>query len=215
MEGYKVEFSSEIKELFEAILLFQKNVGKVYKTEDNPFFKAKYADLTDVQEVAQPKLNEVGLVLSVIPCGDNYLHGMLVHAKSGQYLSSTFKLNIEKSYDKEKDKEGKILWRSEPYEENQKWGAAVTYGRRFFTVAVLDLIVDKDNDGAKPGEKTDRSEEEKKPFLNKTKLGSTEVLPEYLAAVEEAKREGNLNTLKARFRMTTATQQALATDADI
>jgi len=211
----EIKFSQEIKELFSAILEFKNKVGKIYKTEDNPFFKAKYADLSAILNEVEPKLAETGLVITCLPTGNNCMTAMVVHGKSGQYMMTTFKLNIEPSQNKEKDREGAIVWRSDSYEDSQKWGAAVTYGRRFAIVSILNLNIDKDNDGNKPGEKPDRSEEEKKPFLNRTALGSTELLPEYLTAVEIVKKEGNLDSLKAQYRITKAVQQSLMTDADI
>lgn len=206
-----VKFSEEIKELFNAILEFQKKVGKILKTEENPFFKAKYADLSGVLDESVPKLIECGLVFSCTPCGNNELTTLVVHAPSGQYMSSTFSLNIEPSYDKEKENQ-KIAWRSQPYFDSQKWGAAVTYARRFAITSILNLNVDKDSDGNKLGNK---AEEEKKPFLNRTKLGSSEVLPEYVEAVEEAKKTGSLESLKAKYRITKEVQQQIAKEADI
>jgi hypothetical protein len=205
----EIKFSENIKDLFSAILDFKKKVGKIYKTEENPFFKAKYADLSSVLDETDPKLTEAGLVLTCLPTGDNNMTAFLVHAQSGQWLLTTFKLNIEPSYDKEK-KENKengmlksveIIWRSDPYLESQKWGAAVTYGRRIAIVAILNLNVDKDNDGEK------NKNNNELPWLNPGKEGWND-------AVKFLKDGGDLQELFNKHQISKPTLQKLCTEAD-
>lgn len=209
MEGIK--FSETIKELFTAVFEFNKKAGKIIKTEDNPFFKAKYADLSSVQEVVKPKLIDVGLVLTCWPVGDNYMTTMLVHVSSGEYVMTTFKLNIEPSYDKDKKetangpvKSSEVTWRSEPYFDSQKWGAAVTYARRITIGAVLDLIIDKDNDGNKSGDK----QENNKPWLNPN--------DENWEAAKKFLKDGNpIQKVYDQYQFTKTTKQKLMTEADV
>jgi hypothetical protein len=200
----EIKFSPTIKALFSAILDFKRKVGKIYKTEDNPFFKAKYADLSSVLDETDPKLTECGLVFSCLPLGDNDLTAMLVHAESGEYMMTTFSLNIIPSYDKEKDVQGTVLHRTETYIDPQKWGASLTYARRFTIIAALNLNVDKDGDGNHSGQK---GENKDLPWLNPGKEGWNE-------AIAFLKEGGDLQELFKKHQINKVTLQKLCTAAD-
>lgn len=211
MEDFKR--SESIKNIATSLVEFKKKVSDIKKTKENPFFHAKYADLSDVLDAIDPALIESQLSLVSLPYGKNELIVILSHT-SGEFIQTKFNTCAIPEYLKEKDKTGKVEWRaSEPHTTPQSFGSALTYARRYAILAVLNLAVidDDGNAGSGKGPK----EEDTRPFLNKTKLGSAEVLPEFKEAVEIAKKEGNLDSLIAKYRMTKATQEAIATEADI
>jgi len=77
--------SSEIKELAKALATFHAQVGKVKKEAQNPFFKSKYASLSNILDVIGEPLQKAGLVFSQFP--DEFeLTTILIHTESGQTL---------------------------------------------------------------------------------------------------------------------------------
>ena len=59
--------SQEIKELAKALAVFHAQVGKVKKEAQNPFFKSKYASLSNILDVISEPLQKAGLVFSQFP----------------------------------------------------------------------------------------------------------------------------------------------------
>lgn len=122
-----MEKSTNIIEIGKAISLFHSKMGKVIKTEENPFFKSVYASLPNILESINEPLQESGLTYSQFP-DEDYLRTMLIHVESGEYFLSSYKLTPSKN-------------------DPQGWGAAITYARRYALAAILGLNIDKDDDG--------------------------------------------------------------------
>lgn len=120
--------SESIKNIGKALLDFHENMGKVYKSETNPFFKSKYADLATILTAIKEPLHKAGLAVSQFPSGLNRLTTLLVHAESGEYLESTYEMTPAKN-------------------DPQGQGSAITYQRRYALGAVLNLNIDEDDDG--------------------------------------------------------------------
>ncbi len=120
--------SPTIGSLAKALVAFQGKVGKVKKDAKNPFFKSKYASLSNILDVIQTPLAEAGLAISQLPDGDEMLTTILIHAESGEFLESTYNIHAGK-----KDPQG--------------IGSAITYARRYALGAVLGLNIDEDDDG--------------------------------------------------------------------
>lgn len=118
-------------ETTDKLLEFQRRVSAISKDSVNPFFKSKYFDVNTVIDTIKPILNEVGLVVT----------------QPFQIL------------------EGKNVLRTEVYDENklilssvillpdladvQKFGAAITYFRRYALVSLLLLQGEEDDDANK------------------------------------------------------------------
>lgn len=112
------------------LLEFQKKVSSISKDSVNPFFKSKYFDVNTVIDTIKPVLNEIGLVVSqpfgVTPDGKNVLRTEV--------------------YD-----DSKLITSSQIYlpeiSDVQKFGAAITYFRRYALVSLLLLEGEEDDDG--------------------------------------------------------------------
>jgi len=60
--------SESITELAKALVKFHSVMGKVSKDAKNPFFKNKYASLSNIIEAVTKTLNENGLSILQLPC---------------------------------------------------------------------------------------------------------------------------------------------------
>lgn len=122
-----MEKSESIKELATAICHFQGAVEKIKKSEINPFFKSKYADLSSILDVIRQPLFENGLSFVQFPKGDHELETILMHT-SGEWMSECYSMPPVKN-------------------DPQGLGSAITYQRRYALGAILGLNIDVDDDG--------------------------------------------------------------------
>lgn len=125
--------SESIVNLSKALLKFQNEVNKISKDSDNPFFKSKYASLSNILSEIDETLSMCGLVLIQPPTKSEQLNAvclstLLIHAESGEFIESTFSM---------------IPAKSDP----QGFGSCITYMRRYAITAMLKLNVDEDDDG--------------------------------------------------------------------
>jgi len=127
--------SPEIKELAKALATFHAQVGKVKKEAQNPFFKSKYASLSNILDVIAEPLQKAGLVFSQFP--DEFeLTTILIHTESGQYLEASYAMPVAKENDP------------------QAVGSAISYARRYAIGAILCLNIDEDDDAEKAMNRT-------------------------------------------------------------
>lgn len=121
------EQSESIAEITKALLAFHREVGKVKKGSDNPFFKSKYAALPDILDAISAPLEKSELVVVQFPAASG-LTTQVSHV-SGEWMRSTYEVS--------------------PKEANnpQSLGSAITYARRYALAAALSLNVDEDDDG--------------------------------------------------------------------
>lgn len=132
-----MEKSESIKELATALCKFQGAVEKIKKSETNPFFKSKYADLSSILDVIRTPLSENGLSFVQFPKGDHELETMLMHT-SGEWMAETYTMTPTKN-------------------DPQGLGSVITYQRRYALGAILGLNIDVDddtNEASKPGKET-------------------------------------------------------------
>jgi hypothetical protein len=122
-----METSESIKELATALCKFQGAVEKIRKTEENPFFKSKYADLSSILDAIREPMAENGLSFVQCPTGEDELMTMLMHT-SGEWIKSSYTMKPVKN-----DPQGR--------------GSAITYQRRYALSAILGLNIDEDDDG--------------------------------------------------------------------
>jgi hypothetical protein len=125
--------STETNKLFPALFKAKQELGSVSKGADNPFFKSSYADLNTHIDVAEPVLAKFGLMLlqpSSSNNGVSTVESVIVHAESGQWVSSEMALVLAKN-------------------SMQDAGSAVTYARRYTLGALLSMkAVDDDGETA-------------------------------------------------------------------
>lgn len=125
--------SENINELVAALALAQKKFSPIFKENDNPAFRSKYADLATVIAATQKALAENGLVVIQLPNTEGQilrLITMLAHS-SGQWIANEFCLpaTMRDRFDA------------------QAIGSALTYGRRYALQAILGVAADVDDDG--------------------------------------------------------------------
>ena len=136
--------SASIKNLAKALQDFHREMGVIAKTETNPFFGSKYADLGTILSAIKEPLQKAGLTFSQFPEENNKLTSIIIHPESGEWIEASYYMAPVKEY--KKDREGKILPGSE-YTTPQGEGSVITYQRRYALGAILGLNLDEDDDG--------------------------------------------------------------------
>jgi hypothetical protein len=141
-----MEKSESITNLTKGLALFHIKVGKIGKNAENPYFKKNYASLAHILTETREPLQESGLVISQFPNGDG-LTTMLIHAESGEYISSTYTLQVVKQNDP------------------QAQGSAISYARRYSITSILNLQID-DDDAERATAPARQPAKPDKPWLN-------------------------------------------------
>lgn len=142
-----MQTSESIKIISEALVCFHKEVNKISKDAQNPFFKSKYASLSAILDEIQLPLTNNGLALVQFPEGENSLTTRLCHT-SGEWMEATYSMRPVKD-----DPQGR--------------GSAITYQRRYAVGAILSLNIDEDDDGNAASHKENTQETpDNKPWLN-------------------------------------------------
>ncbi len=121
--------SDDIKELAIALCSAQSEIENATKSSNNPYFKSKYADLTEVINTVKPVLNRHCISVLQLPSYEDgvvRVETTLVHV-SGQWISSITGAPIAKA-------------------DAQSVGSAITYCRRY-GLAALMCIGQEDDDG--------------------------------------------------------------------
>ena len=143
-----METSPTISELAKALCKAQSQLESVKKSTENPFFKAKYADLASVLDAARKPLAENGLSIIQLPTsspdGKIGLSTMLLH-DSGEFARDT------------------IVIAARDASNPQVVGSIITYFRRYGASAAIGIAsVDEDDDGeAGKGTEDGKKEEHK------------------------------------------------------
>lgn len=163
---YIMEKSTEIKQLATALCSFQESIETVRKTNTNPFFKSKYASLSDILEVIRQPLADNGLSFVQFPSGEYGLTTLLMHV-SGEWISDSYKMTPTKN-------------------DPQGAGSVITYQRRYALGAILGLNIDEDDDG-NSGSKPEK--------VTTSQLGYAEELVRK-STLEEDKKERALKALE-------------------
>ena len=170
-----MERSETIKELTIALCKFHGEVEKIKKTETNPFFKNKYADLSSILSAIDTPLCNNGLVVTQHPTGEHELETMLLHI-SGEHLSSTYKMKPTK-------------------DDPQGLGSTITYQRRYALGAILGLNIDIDDDGNKGSEPVKKAEVQPPKVDMKSKNEESKLLVDASDALGLAKSLEELKTV--------------------
>jgi hypothetical protein len=150
-----IETSPEIDQLSKALIEFQSKVVTVGRTATNPFFHSKYADLASIMTESQPILTECKICVAQFPDVLGNLPALttiLMH-DSGQFVKATILLPVSKittvtKKEKTTKKPDDVLITAEGYDP-QEFGRAITYMRRYGYAAVLQIVIDEDDDGNK------------------------------------------------------------------
>lgn len=124
--------SEDLKELFTALAKAQAEMRTAGMSSENPYFKSRYADLTEVVRASRPSLSKNGLsvIQQILPNddGQNMLHTILSHT-SGQWIESRMRILPAKS-------------------DVQSIGSYITYLRRYSYAALVGVVTaNEDDDG--------------------------------------------------------------------
>jgi len=129
--------SEAIDKISAALVLAQKDMLPLIKDSDNPFFKSKYADLHAVTQACYPALQANGICVmqSAESLGSDGINirTRLIHS-SGQFLETECAI-------------------PPAGQDPQKYGSAVTYGRRYGLQAAVGLAATDDDAEAAMGRK--------------------------------------------------------------
>lgn len=145
-----MKHSDNLDQIAPALSALQGNIKNPQNTATNPFFKSKYAPLSDILNLARPLLFEHGLSLIQSPGGsenDVSVTTLIVH-KSGQWIESDPLIL----------KPDKVT--------PQGAGSAITYARRYAVSAMLGISSEDDDDG-------NHAEKNETKHETKTNIGDT------------------------------------------
>jgi len=119
-----------MSEIYKALATAQAQMASVTKGATNPYFEARYAELSSVLEVVLPALNAAGICIYQ-PIGTDevgrYVDTVLAHS-SGEKLEMRMHLILGKT-------------------DMQSLGSAVTYARRYSLLAMTGVAPAADDDG--------------------------------------------------------------------
>lgn len=118
--------------IYEALLAVQKEIEPISKSETNPFFKSKYFDINALLGALKPVLNKHGLVIT---------QG-LGHVNGTPALVTTVRTD--------KEKEDYYLPLPQTADA-QKFGAMITYMRRFAYQSLFSLEAEDDDGNTASG----------------------------------------------------------------
>lgn len=188
-----MEKSPSIKGIATALILFHTKVEIIKKDANNPFFKSKYASLSNILENIQIPLAESGLSFTQVPTGEGGLTTILMHAESGEFIMGEYIMKPVKT-------------------DPQSTGSAITYQRRYALCAVLGLNIEEDDDGnAGTGKGSQGRKEDKEglPWLN-------EGTKEWAGAIEKMKAgKSSIEALKKFFRISSDNETKLKHQSNV
>lgn len=123
--------SEQINELAAALAKAQAEMETAGMNADNPFFKSKYADLSEIVRASRPALTKNGLSViqkTLLLDGERVLSTLLLHS-SGQWVEGIMPIQPAKT-------------------DIQSLGSYISYLRRYtYAPMVGVVVVDEDDDG--------------------------------------------------------------------
>lgn len=115
-----------MKELYQALLAAKLEFKPIIKNKRNPHFKNEYADLDTILAAVEPSLHKYGLIV-IQPLDGHNVITRIIHVVTAQEISSRYPLP-----------EGL---------DSQKFGAAISYARRYDLCSILNITAETDDDG--------------------------------------------------------------------
>jgi hypothetical protein len=120
--------TTQHKDVNHALLAAKQEFKPLQKTGRNPHFKNEYSTLDDIRDATLEALTRHGVIVvhrSEVKDEYTILITTVIHAETGTSLYAEFFVDNDAP---------------------QKMGSAMTYGRRYNIVNLLDLIADVDDD---------------------------------------------------------------------
>jgi len=179
------------KKLFEA----KKEIGKISKDSNNPFYKSKYFDINQLLEHVEPILQKHGLLL-LQPIENNCVGSVIIDIDSEKTCPEQVQSVLE------------LTNQTDP----QKRGSEITYYRRYTLASLLGMQAEDDDANATvkntPNEAQTESkrvvtewlsEENFKKALASDKVGITATINAYTSGSKGMKKE-YLNQLTQKLK---------------
>lgn len=143
------DMSATIGSLAAALAKAQGEMAAAQKSSDNPYFKSKYADLSECWESCRGPLSKNGLaVIQTTEIKDGDAIGVVVNTtlahSSGEWIRGTLFMPLAKK-------------------DPQAVGSAITYGRRYGMSAIVGIVADDDDGEAAMGRAQDGKTAAKQP----------------------------------------------------
>lgn len=181
--------SESIANLALALSKAQLELSNPKKTSANPFFKSKYADLSEVINVSKTVLAENGLsVMQFLSYTDMvHVETMMLHS-TGEWISETLSLPILKH-------------------DAQSIGSTCTYARRYSWAAICGLAQEDDDANASVGNKSIPSAPTKPTIVPNTKGWQN--------AKDAFIRDGNLLAVLSKANMSSDHQSLLIEECNV
>jgi hypothetical protein len=164
--------SESIAGLATALAKAQAELSNPKKTSANPFFKSKYADLSEVINVSKSILSEHGLSILQLPSfhdGRVHVETVITHS-TGEYISDVLSLPVAKH-------------------DAQSIGSAITYARRYSWAAICGLAQEDDDAESAIGRNS------QKQSKTETSSNEKEMLVDYAAQLSKAESITELGKL--------------------
>ena len=124
------DMSDDIGELAAALAKAQSEMTAAIRTEENPYFKSRYADLASVWDAIREPLTKNGLAViqTMGEASDGYIKVIttLAHS-SGQWIRGTLTMRPKKT------------------DDPQAIGSLITYARRYALAAIAGVAPDDDD----------------------------------------------------------------------
>lgn len=178
--------SETIKELATALAKAQGEIENASKNANNPHFKSKYADLSEVLNTVRPVFSKHGLSIVQMPSfvdGVASVETMLMHS-SGEWISEKSSAPVSK-------------------QDAQGVGSATTYLRRYAAAAFAAIAQEDDDANASVGGK--KAKTEQKSYMDTVRKHMDSVI-----VIREGIQTGELSTAaEAWFELDKETQEAL------
>ena len=176
--------SEEIGELVKALAKAQGAIRPARKDSTNPFFRAKYADLTSVWDSCRKELSQNNLVVIQTTKSNNGMVTVVTRLahESGQWIRGEISLRPVKN-------------------DPQGYGSALTYARRYSLAAIVGIATGEDDDAEDAtrgkrkekvkttyvGNKAEKNEIERVESMSEKEVKDKPVLTEKEAQKEQSK----------------------------
>jgi hypothetical protein len=147
-----LEHSKTTKEIDEAFFRIMQKAPAIKKKSANDYYKSKYAEYPDIQEILKPLFIEEKLLVKFFPVEGNKLILIITHLTSQEFFKSVMDLNSVSA-------------------TPQAQGSAISYMKRYSIAAAFDLIIEGDDDD---GNASSGKQKEQQPGANTNQQGNSQ-----------------------------------------
>lgn len=181
-----------MKNLYSALLRFQREVGPIAKNARNDFHKSQYSTLDQLLDTARPVLCDCGLGIYQAIRGSE-LYTILYH-ESGEQIESVTPIDplLDRAGLVVLDRVGLAAGVTQKQNVLQAYGAAITYLRRYSLFAILGLAPDDDDGNGFAGQAAPVAK--RKPGPEETKKLPPPPAPPRAKGRERERYLGNFGT---------------------